>query len=118
MPRFFATWRRLRYRLRLAYAVATDKIDRSTGLDLIYVAERATGIYAIEHITVEAMMETIVDRFGENPRFEALAEEAIQRVASKWTSNGDLTGAAYDWAENIFAEYAAAEKLVLHDAYA
>lgn len=118
MRNLLARWRRVRHRLRLACAVAIDRIDRNAGLELLCLSEQATGVYAIETITLECMMDSIIDRFGEHPRFAAIAEEAIQRVASKWDSDGHLSSAAYDWAERLFTEYAASEGITLHDYYA
>ena len=98
------------------YAIGRSKLE--DGYDLLHAAENLTGIYGLETLSVGSVRDMLVDRYGEAQRdaLEELAERACSRVADKWDSAGDITGAAEDWACELVEQYAKEAGLVLTDA--
>ena len=95
------------------YAIGRSKLE--DGYDLLHAGENLTGIYVLETLSTYSLADDLVERYGEEHReaLTELAERACNRVASKWDSAGDITGAAEDWACELVEQYAKEAGLVL-----
>lgn len=102
IERFVRAWR---------YAAGT--MNEGDALDLIRDAQPVAGCFALESLDIDRLHEEAVERWGEVPGLHRLAGEAAQRVASKWSSSGDLAAAAREWALDLIADYARSEGITL-----
>ena len=82
-----------------------------------YECELVSGFYPLEVLTFDAVLEQATDRYGDNPELPGLARRACERVHSRWSSTGDVCGAAEEWAMNLIHEYASQDNVVLIDSW-
>jgi hypothetical protein len=101
-------------RARLAYRFATGTLTQGDAEDIVYMVQPLTGWFPLETISVDSLIESVGYRWA-NPVEEIapLAEQACERVASKWDSTGDIASAAEDRATDLIAEYAEREGIEL-----
>lgn len=92
--------------LRRAWRYFRGTLTRDDAFWIISDCERVAGLYGLEHINAENVLEQARDRWGENPALADLVDEAVARVGSKWSSSGHVTDAAEDWAFDLIEEYA------------
>ena len=102
-------------RYGLAWRYATQRLTRDDGISLLYDAERAAGIFGLESISTGDVLEHARERWGDVPELADYADAATRRVWSKWSGNGEITGAAEDWAMDLIAEYAAEDNVTLSE---
>src|SRR5260370_21542844 len=75
--------------------------------DIIFNCQADAGWYPLETLSVDGCLETALDCYWKNhPELESLVKSACERVASKWSSSGDVASAAQDWALDLVPEYA------------
>lgn len=110
----------LRYRVKdrlkhlaRAWRYATGHMTKDDAWSISYECDASTGCYGLEYIDVEGVMECAVDKWEANPRLEEYAENAVHRVWNKWSSSGDATNAAQEWAMDLIEEYAKADGVEL-----
>lgn len=78
-----------------------------------YESNQLTGSWPLECINAEGVAECARDMFGEHPGIDRWSMEAAARVAQKWSSTGDLTSVAQDWALDLVHEYATLDGVTL-----
>ena len=88
---------------------ATGRATQSDALTMLYEVENIAGHYALESISAESALNDALDIYEPHPALERLCERAAARVAHKWSSSGDVTAAALDWALELVADYATDE---------
>ncbi|MBX3579894.1 MAG: hypothetical protein KF723_22050 [Rhizobiaceae bacterium] len=103
-----AHWRRA-----LAYARGT--LTPKQAMWMIGDCEHAAGWYSLQCISVGGVLEAARYRWADHPALQGYAERAADRVAQKWSGNGDMESAAHDWAVDLIAGYAAADGVTLED---
>lgn len=111
---------RTRYRLTesrkrygRAWRYARQALTAADGVAMLATIEDASGMYALESLSLDAVLEIARDRWEDHPELERLVSEAVAHVNSKWNSDGNLTSAAQDWACETIAEYAALDGVEL-----
>lgn len=111
---------RTRYRLAesarrygRAWRYARQTLTADDGTKMMATIEDAAGSYALESLSLNSVLELARDRWADNPELPRLAAEAVSRVNDKWNSDGNLTGAAQDWACELIAEYAESDGVEL-----
>ena len=75
----------------------------------------AAGVWALETLNAEAVLESATERWGGVPGLDRLVHEACARVASKWDYTGDPAAAAEAWALQLVREYAEQEGVELRE---
>jgi hypothetical protein len=96
-----------------AYRYARGCMSPDDADEIRYECQEVGGFWPLETLTVDGMMETVIDRFGDSEEVRLLVADACARVGSKWDSDGHLRGAAQDWAMDLIKERA--EELGLVD---
>jgi hypothetical protein len=71
--------------------------------------------WPLETISVESVIDAAQERWSDFPRLREYAEQASARVWSKWSSTGDVSGAAVDWALDLMNEYAEEDGIKLQE---
>lgn len=100
-----------RFARGLRYAFGTWTADDA--LQMEYESNCLTGSWPLECVDAEGVAELARDLFGEHPGMQRWSMEAVARVAQKWSSTGDMTSAAQDWALDLLTEYAATDGVTL-----
>jgi hypothetical protein len=100
-------------RLARALRYAAGCMTPDDADDIRYECQQVGGCYPLEWLTVDGMMETVTELFGDSPEVREIVADACARVHNKWDSDGHLKGAAEDWAMNLIKERA--EELGLTD---
>jgi hypothetical protein len=112
----FNTWYEFRRSIelaRLGYLFANGKLSADDASDIIYECQPIAGYFVLETIDVDGLMAWARDRWVNADDARALAEAACERVAGKWSSTGDVSSAAQDWAMDLLEQYAREDGITL-----
>ena len=104
-------------RIGRAWRYACGVSTTDDGFRLLREAQALTGCYALEELSEGSVLTLAEDRYGEMPELAGLVSRACARVADKWSSSGDIVGAAEDWAMDLIAGYAEVDGIALKDAW-
>ncbi|UFX42093.1 hypothetical protein HAP47_0022800 [Bradyrhizobium sp. 41S5] len=103
-------------RYGVAWRYARQRSTRDDGLTLLYDAEHIAGIYGLACLSEESVLERARDFFGDVPGLERWTADACARVNSKHGGgDGEMIGAAEDWALTLISEYAAEDGVTLEE---
>lgn len=100
-------------RLALAWRLATDRLTDFDYGAISEIARDVTGFYPLEGITLSCLVEDAKERWEDHPELERLCREAIYHVWRRWSSTGDVSGAATEWALDKVEEYARGDGIEL-----
>jgi hypothetical protein len=100
-------------RWKRALNYATGHLSEADADQIRYECQQIAGFYPLEVFTVDGVLNTFRDCYGDHPELERLARDAAARVANKWSGNGDCAGTAEDWAIDLIFEYAKADGIEL-----
>lgn len=117
-------FRMLRWRVRHKYARLARGLrygfGRMTQDDaewLLCDAKHVAGLYPLEWLAVDTVLEQARDRWGEHPALTEMASRACSRVYDKWSCDGHNASAAEDWAMDLIADYARDRGIKLVDSW-
>ena len=99
------------WRLGLAYARGT--LTEEDAAWMRYQLKEVAGEYPLETLYRDQVLEDAVERWGNNPALPNLVRDACDHVGRKWTSDGNLSSAAKDWAFDEIVKYAESDKIEL-----
>lgn len=112
-------WRVLhrKRRLAMAWRYGWETMTEPEANEMAYDCALVAGIYPLESLDRNSVMEQCIDRFGETPEMAELVADACERVFSKWNSTGDSASAAEEWAIDKVVEYAEERSITLADSW-
>jgi hypothetical protein len=88
----YERYRRLRLGIRFALGIATE----TDAADMRLICYDLSGDWPLSYLSVEDVMSTIRDDYGDFPELEDIAWRACQSVWSHWSGDGELSSAAAD----------------------
>ena len=108
-------WRIRLQHWRLTWLYLRSTLTKSDALFIMSDCEHVAGVYGLEWLSVDDVLEMARALWGDRPELEQFAIDAAARVSQKWSGDGNLVGAAQDWAIDLVKEYAEREGVDLDE---
>lgn len=93
-------------RIGQAWRLARGRLTREDARALLWEMEQLAGWHSLETVSIEDVVDAARNRWADHPKIKQYAQDATARVASKWSSSGDIPSAAIDQAIDLIAYYA------------
>ncbi len=100
-------WHSRLQRYGRAWRYARQRLTQDDAEIMLGDAERASGIFGLESMSRDSILEAARARWGDVSELSDFADDAFDRIMQKWNSEGHLTDAAESWAIDLIEEFAA-----------
>lgn len=102
-------------RLLRAWCYLRNTLSADDAQIIIIECQHAAGWHPLTILSTPSTLERAQEKFGDHASLASWVSCACARVGEKWSSDGEDTGYAEDWALDLVKDYAASDGVTLQE---